>query len=102
MSEAHAEKEEKTTETAAPPAQPDTANEAAEQDESKTVAPLSYTVSQGPNVYEAATRAEAVALAKRLSKENRQKVSVARSDGVVRMQFRDGLLETYVYHTRRD
>ena len=62
---------------------------------------LEYKITVGATEHTVKTRDEAVALAKKLSSESRQRVSVVRSDGAVKMQFRDGSLETYVYQTRR-
>ena len=45
-------------------------------------------------------RADAVARAKSLSQETNQRVSLERADGMVSMQFSDGVLETYVCETR--
>ena len=45
-------------------------------------------------------RADAVAKAKSLSQETNQRVSLERADGMVSMQFSDGVLETYVCETR--
>jgi hypothetical protein len=64
--------------------------------------PNAYTVAQGTNLYNADTRDDAVVMAKQLSADNRQRVSVSANDGTIKMQFRDGDLETYVFQTRRD
>ena len=45
-------------------------------------------------------RAEAVARAKELSQDRNQRVNLERADGMVSMQFSDGILETYVCETR--
>ena len=45
-------------------------------------------------------RSDAVARAKSLSQETSQRVNLERADGMVSMQFSDGILETYVCETR--
>jgi hypothetical protein len=45
-------------------------------------------------------RSDAVSRAKSLSQETNQRVSLERADGMVSMQFSDGVLETYVCETR--
>lgn len=64
--------------------------------------PTDYTLTQGTNVLTFSDRDEAVQAAKKLSAESRARVSLNRNDGTVKMQFRDGSLETYALQTRRE
>jgi hypothetical protein len=59
-----------------------------------------YTVTAGTDIHEVSDRAEAVKLAKELSRESHQRVNVDSSDGMVAMQFSNGSLDSYVYETR--
>jgi hypothetical protein len=61
-----------------------------------------FTISMGSTVVleEVLGRAEAVSRAKKISLDNRQKVTLQRADEMVTMVFSEGQLETYVCETR--
>lgn len=61
-----------------------------------------YILNHGPDMLPADSREAAVTLAKELSTTSRDRVAVESQDGSVKMQFRDGMLETLAIQTRKD
>ena len=60
----------------------------------------SFSISFGGETQVVQGRSEAVQLAKSLSRENSQRVSLERDDGMVMMQFNNGQLDSFVFETR--
>lgn len=59
-----------------------------------------YNVTAGGTTDAVTGRANAVTMAKTMSQENQQRVTVEREDGMETMQFSNGSLDTFVCETR--
>lgn len=70
-------------------------------EESRTVPQKSYLLTTRVEEREITGRDDAVQTAKEWSLESGQSVLVERTDGKVKMNFRDGGLIDYVYETRK-